>query len=75
MIDSGMLFFAYFAVRLRDCAKMVGCGPSGQMAVVSRVLALANVEFFAENDVASRRPVAGRQAGVQGAARSAAAGF
>jgi hypothetical protein len=45
------------------------------MAVVSRVLALANVKFFAENDVASRRPVAGRQAGVQGTARSAAAGF
>ncbi len=47
MIDRGVLLLADFAVGFRDRAEMVGCGPSGQMAVVGRVLALSDVEFFA----------------------------
>jgi len=47
MIDCGVLLLADFAVGFRDRAEVVGRGPSGQMAVVGRVLALSDVEFFA----------------------------
>ena len=73
MINVGVLLLAYIAVRLAPGAKVVRLGPGGQGAVVRRVLAIAQIESFAENDVTGRGPVAARDTVVKGVTSPSAA--
>lgn len=73
MINVGVLLLAYIAVSLAPGAKVVRLGPVGQCAVVRRVLAIAQIESFTENDVTGRGPVSARDTVVKGVTSPSAA--
>ncbi len=66
MVNESVLLLTYVAVRLAPSAKVVSLGPCGQGAVVGPVLAVAQIESFAENDVPRRGPVTPRDTVVEG---------
>jgi hypothetical protein len=73
VVNECVLLLAYVAVRLVPSAKVVSLGPRGQGAVVGRVLAVAQIESFAKNDVSGRGPVTPRDTVVEGISSPSAA--